>query len=273
MTESSASAPNGGPTAPEDGTARPAPPALRPPLVAVAAVVTAGLVVLTGHAGTPLLAAAVALGGVVLAWGWPGTWSLPSLRGTSAVLLLVTAGCVAAVLGGTEAPYLDLLPAAAAGGVLASFVHQLLRRDGRPRLVESVAGTVAGVAVIASGACLIVLPRLDHGTWLLTAGMAAAAVAAVVELLGRARALAPWTLPIGLALGGLAAVGVGQRGDLEWAPALVLGVAAAGVSHAIRRVLAALPTLAGQRAQLVSGTASVLLCGVLVVVVQRALPL
>jgi hypothetical protein len=38
----------------------------------------------------------------------------------------------------------------------------------------------------------------------------------------------------------------------------------------VRRVFGVLPTLSGARPQLVSGTASVLLCGVLVVVVQRA---
>lgn len=273
MTESPTPAPEDGPATPEETTSGPEPTVLHPVLVAVSTVVAAGLVTVTGHADADLLGAAVALAGLVLAWGWPGTWSLPSPRGTSVVLVVATAACVLAVWRSTEEPHLELLAVAAAGSVLVSFVHQLLRRDGRPRLVESVAGTVAGVAVITSGACLIALPRLPHGAWLLTVGMAAASVAALVELLGRARPLQVWTLPIGLALGAVAALLVGQRGDLDWPATLVLGVAAAGVSHAIRRVLAALPTLAGHRAQLVSGAASVLLCGVLVVVVQRAFPL
>lgn len=270
MTESASPVPSSGHPPPTGDSAPATPVLLLPLLVAVSTVVAAGLLTVTGHASADLLAVAVALAGAVLSWGWPGTLSVPSPRGSTAVLLLGTAAVVLTVALESEPPYLELLPVAMAGGVLACFVHQLARRDGRPRLVESIASTVTGLAVIASGACTIALPHLEDGPWLLTAGMAAVAVSAVVDLLGRWPALLVWSLPIGMVLGAAAAVAAGQAGGVDWPPALVLGVAGAGVSHAVRRVLSVLPTLAGARPQLVSGTASVLLTGVLVVVVQRA---
>ena len=48
-------------------------------------------------------------------------------------------------------------------------------------------------------------------------------------------------------------------------------VLAAGVSHAVRRVLATLPAISGTRSQLVSASASVLTGGVVVYVVGRLL--
>ena len=53
--------------------------------------------------------------------------------------------------------------------------------------------------------------------------------------------------------------------------AALLGVLSAGVSHAIRRVLATLPAISGARSQLVSASASVLTGGVVVYVVGRLL--
>src|SRR3712207_7517865 len=47
-------------------------------------------------------------------------------------------------------PFLRELPEVLALAVLLAFVHELLRRDGRERLVESVAGAAAGVVVAAS---------------------------------------------------------------------------------------------------------------------------
>ena len=48
--------------------------------------------------------------------------------------------------------------------MLAAFVHELVRRDGRERLVESVAGTVAGVVLAATAAGWVATGRTDGGT-------------------------------------------------------------------------------------------------------------
>jgi len=48
-------------------------------------------------------------------------------------------------------------------------------------------------------------------------------------------------------------------------------VLAAGISHAVRRVLATLPAISGARSQLVSACASVLTGGMVVYVVGRLL--
>ena len=69
-----------------------------------------------------------------------------------------------------------------------------------------------------------------------------------------------------------AAILVGHRlGAVGWGAAALLGVLAAGVSHAVRRVLATLPAISGARSQLVSACASVLTGGVVVYVVGRLL--
>ena len=73
-----------------------APPVVRP-LVPLAVVAYSGLLVLAVLAGVPFVAAAVALGAGVLAWGWAGLLGLPSPRGTSFVLGV---GTVATVLTG-----------------------------------------------------------------------------------------------------------------------------------------------------------------------------
>ena len=61
------------------------------------------------------------------------------------------------------------LAAAAAVSVVAAFAHQLMRTDGRPRVVASLSGSLLALGVLASGACwvaaapdgdLALLPRL-----------------------------------------------------------------------------------------------------------------
>lgn len=240
-----------------------------PLLTTAATLAIAGLLALTGYTGSALVAVTVLVGGVVLAWGWAGALALPSPRGTSLVLLLGTVALVLSAVFTHTDPYLRWVPAALAGAVIASFVHQLLRRDGRPRLVESVASTSMALVLVASGVCLIPLPRLVDGGTVLAAGLAGVALSAIVDLAARRPALRVWLLPVGMLLGGLAAILVGRTAGLAWGPMALLGVVGAAVSHALRQVLLALPTMATARPRLVSGVASVLVCGVCIAVVQR----
>ena len=279
------------PDLPETPTAAEVPPLTRrqrrleaqrqvtlPPVVArrllplVATVSVSALVALTGYAHPVLVGFAVGFAALVLAWGWPGLMALPSRRGTSGVLAVGAVSCVAAAALTTEDPFLRWVPAALALSLIAAFLHQLLRRDGRPRLTESVGATAAGLAIVSSGAAYVPLPRALGGAQLLAVAMAALAAASVADLATPSRRLRPWALPLGMLLGGAAATLVGLvDGRPEPATAALVGVLVAGISHATRRVLAVLPSMGSPRAQLVSGATSVLLCGVVVYALGRML--
>ena len=242
------------------------------PLVTVAVVALAGLLTVTAFAGPATVALAVGLAAGVIAWGWPGLLGLPSPRGTSAVLAVGSAGAIGTALATRSDPFLAWMPAALAGSIIVAFLHQLARRDGRPRLVESVAATITAIAIVVSGASLVALPRLDHGGWVVAIAASAMAVSAVTDLAGGSRRLIAWLLPLAMLAGGLAAVLVGYRlGAVGWGAAALLGVLSAGVSHAVRRVLATLSAIGGARSQLVSASASVLTGGVVVYLVGRLL--
>jgi len=242
------------------------------PLVTVAVVALAGLLTITAFAGSPMVALAVALAAGVVAWGWAGLLGLPSPRGTTFVLALGSAGAIGTAVATRDDPFLAWMPAALAGSMIVAFLHQLARRDGRPRLVESIASTITAIAIVVSGASYVALPRTVHGAWVVAIASAAMAVSALTDLAGRSQRLRAWLLPLAMLAGGAAAILVGHSlGAAGWGAAALLGVLAAGVSHAVRRVLATLPAISSARSQLVSAGASVLTGGVVVYVVGRLL--
>ena len=244
----------------------------RQPLVTVAVVALAGLLTITAFAGPPMVALAVAFAAGVIAWGWAGLLGLPSPRGTTFVLSVGSVAAIGTVLATRDDPFLAWMPAALAGSMIVAFLHQLARRDGRPRLVESIASTITAIAIVVSGASLVALPRTVHGAGVVAIASTAMAVSAVTDLAGGSRRLIAWLLPLAMLAGGITAILVGHRlGAVGWGAAALLGVLAAGVSHAVRRVLATLPAISGARSQLVSACASVLTGGVVVYVVGRLL--
>jgi hypothetical protein len=242
------------------------------PLVTVAVVALAGLLTITAFAGSAMVALAVAFSAGVIAWGWAGLLGLPSPRGTTIVLAVGSFGAIGTALATVNDPFLAWMPAALAGSMIVAFLHQLARRDGRPRLVESVASTITAIAIVVSGASLVALPRTEHGAWMVAISSTAVAVSAVTDLAGASRRFIAWLLPLAMLAGGIVAILVGHRlGATGWGAAALLGVLAAGVSHAVRRVLATLPAISSARSQLVSACASVLTGGVVVYVVGRLL--
>jgi hypothetical protein len=230
----------------------------------------AALVALTGYANPQLVAVAVALGGFVLAWGWPVLLGLPSPRGTTAVLAAGAVFMAGAVMLTRDDPFLAWAPAGLAVAVVVAFLHQLLRRDGRPRLTESVAATTSGLAIISSGVALAPLPHVLGGADALAAAMAGLAVSALVDpLIGIGR-MRQWALFVAMALGGAAALGVALlAGHPQTGAAALLGLMTAGVSHASRRVMAVLPAAGTPRAQLAVAASSSLVIGVVAYVVVR----
>ena len=154
-----------------------------------------GLIALTGYSYSVLVALAVGLIGLILAWGWPVLLALPSPRGTTTVLAIGAVSCVAAAALMRQEPFLEWIPAALAVSLVAAFLHQLLRRDGRPRLTESVAATGAGLAILSIGVAYIPLPRTLGGEQTLAAAMAALAVSAFADLALGSRRLRPGRCP------------------------------------------------------------------------------
>lgn len=240
------------------------------PLTMTATIAFAALVGLTGYASPNFVALAVALAGLVVAWGWPQLLSLPSPRGTAAVLAVGTVLMTGTVLLTDEAPYLQWMPAAMAVSVIAAFLHQLMRRDGRPRLTESVSASVTGLAVISAGIALAPIPHVLHGEHALAATMAGLGVGVLADPLIKVPRLRQWALFISMVIGGAAGMGVSlTAGHPRLWPAGLLGLLAAAVSHAARRVMAVLPATAMPRAQLAVGASSSLLVGVVGYVVVR----
>ncbi|MDD9207211.1 hypothetical protein PU560_12150, partial [Georgenia sp. 10Sc9-8] len=103
--------------------------------------------------------------------------------------------------------------------VVAAFVHQMLRRDGRPRLVESVSGVVAGVVVVVTAALWVDVSAADGGRTLVLVAAAGLTLAAV------------WTaLPVSVAVLASGAALLAGGGGLLVAhllPGVELAVAAA----------------------------------------------
>ena len=236
-----------------------------------ATVALCALIGLSAFASPQTVAAAVGLGGFVVAWGWPSLLGSPSRAGSTLVLALTTVGCVGSVALTTSDPFLRYLPAAIAGSLLLAFLHQLLRRDGRPRLSESVAITASGIAIIASGAAFVPLPLTFQGVEPLTVAISAIGAAAIVDLRSGRTSLRAWLLPMAMLAGGLAGVTAAYllKGP-ALAPAILIGIVVAAVSHALRRVLAVLPPIVGAKGRLVSASSSVLVCGMVTYVLSRA---
>jgi hypothetical protein len=242
------------------------------PLVTIAVIALAGLLTISAYAGPVLVALSVALAAGVITWGWSGLLRLPSPRGTAFVLAVGSAAAIGTVLATPDAPFLRRMPVAMAGSLIVAFLHQLARRDGRPRLVESIASNTTAIAIVVSGAILVALPRAQHGPLVVAIASSAVAVSALTDLAGGSRRFSQrfraWLAPVAMLAGGAVAIGVGHLlGAGSWGAPALLGLLAAGVSHAVRRVLAVLPAISGARSQLVSASSSVLTIGVVVYVV------
>ncbi|MEZ0165346.1 hypothetical protein AB2L27_11310 [Kineococcus sp. LSe6-4] len=181
---------------------------------ATATFALAALVGLASFGGVPVLAVAAVGVGVLVAAGWPELLDLPARRGSTTVVALVAvAAALTAALtvgaaraeGSQVSGVLGHLPAVAALALLVAFVHQLLRRDGRPRLVESVTGVVAAQAVVVLGAAWVAVPTTYAGAALAPVVLAAlAATSAVSATAWPLRVVGPVNLVVGAAVGWLA---------------------------------------------------------------------
>ncbi len=150
--------------------------------LATRSVVTAALAAAAALAGYLHPVALLVLTGLlvlVVAAGWPELAGLPFRPGSAVVVALTGVGAVSAVYyTGTG---LSGLAVVLATGLLLAFVNELLRRDGRRRMVESLAGTVAGEVLALCTACWVATTALVGGSSLVVVGALALAVGAAVS--------------------------------------------------------------------------------------------
>ncbi len=236
---------------------------VRRPVVVATVVVLAALLVLALLADPVLLAAGLAWAGVVVAWGWPALLGSSSRFGSSLAIGVTGVLAPVAAVATTDEPYLRLVPLALLGGLAVMFGHQLVRRDGRPRLTESIGITSFGLAVVALGTTWLPLSRTSRATDIALLGFVAIAAASLADLVTGSDRLRPWMLPLAMVLGGAAALAAASvAGTPAAAPAALVGLLVAAVSHAVRRMLCVLPGVSSVRGQLSTAAASLLVPGV-----------
>jgi hypothetical protein len=204
-----------------------------------ATLAAAGLLSVAGYAGVWPLAVAAILVVAVMAWGWPTLVDLPSPRGSASLVALGGAACVLAVALSREEPLLQWLALALAGAVVGEFVHQLARRDGRPRLVECVTGTLAGVVVLASMSTWVALPRTPmQGSAVLLVTVPVAVGLALQALPVPGRLASVFGVEASALLAGLLA---GLLPEPSVLAGVLIGLAAGAVAMMLHRLLSVLP--------------------------------
>ncbi len=239
------------------------------PTRAVLTAVVAALVAVAASVGEAPLVGLAAVLALLVALGWPSLVDAPARRGAAVVVGLGGLGGVVAVTLTSGEPFLRELPEVLALSVLVAFVHELVRRDGRERLVESVAGVVSGVVVATAVAGWIAAGRTDGGTSVVVTGAVALAVGAAVSgvpLTGWAGVLLTVVVTAG------AGAGAGRLlRDVDPVDGSVIGLAVGLLVAALRRLFDRLPSLGRRTAALAGAVLPVTVTGVLVYVVGRVL--
>ncbi len=171
----------------------------------------------------PLLVV-TALATLLVAGGWPRLAGLPVTTGPGIVIAGtgLASLAVVAVTGSVDGVAV-VLGLAVAG----SFVQEMLRRDGRPRLVESVAGTVTGCVVAGSAAMWPALGDTRPAAAVVVTAAAALAAGAACTALSRRPQL----------VAGLATVVAGGAGLLAGVLLPAVGPLVGGVSGLVAGVL------------------------------------
>lgn len=257
----------------DEGAAALPQPATRPRFVlAAVTVLVAALLLVAAHADPVILAAGFAWCAVVLAWAWPA--AVDARPGWPITMPVALAGALTAVgfSLSDDLPYLASAPVALAIGTVLACLFQILRRDGRTGLTASLAAAGLGLGLVAMGATYLPVTRSIDGVFVLNTAFAGIAVSVLADLLVGVAVLRPWLMPLSMLLGGAAGALVATA---THAPALtvglLIGMLCAGVAHAVRRVAAALPTIAGRQAQIGVACASVLAPGVIAYTVGQIL--
>lgn len=142
-------------------------------MTAVAAVILAGSM----FGGAYVEATVLAVLGCVFAMGWPVLISAPAPR-SAGIVIAISAVAAAAVVALEGSPiYLTLV---LAFGVMAAFIHQMARSNGRGDLVNAVSATVAGIVVVVSSSGWILAFSSPMGDETVIAALVVLVVASAV---------------------------------------------------------------------------------------------
>ncbi len=236
-------------------------------LVAAAAVALLPLLLRDVEGRWWLPAAFVAVVAAV-GYGWTRLLQVPVGWGIGWVVTVTGAvGALVVSLGGPDA--VAWVPSVFAVGIIAAFVHQMGRQDGRPRLVESVSATVTGQAVVLLGTGWLAADAGTGSVGAVVVGGLGCAAAALTMTVPWPRAL---TLPLAALSGGLLAGAVASAvtalpvGVVE---ALVVGGVAGATTAGMHVLLYRQPTTSHRRAAVSAGAACVLAAGLAVHVGAR----
>jgi len=237
---------------------------------AVTTAVLAAAVAGAAFVGTLPLVGVAALLVLLLVVGWPRLTTSPASAGATVVILAAGAGAAAIAWQTEGEPLLRHLPVVVAIALVLAFIAEMLRRDGRPRLVESVSATVAGAVVAVAASGWIATVRTVGGPELVVTAAVAIAVAAAVSATPIARG---WVGALAaVAVAALAGAGAGAVvPDVEPLTGLVAGATAGLGVAALRILVERLPQVASFRAGLAAATTPVAVCGMLVFAVGRVL--
>jgi hypothetical protein len=207
---------------------------------------------------------------VLLGIGWPGLLDLPARGGATIVVLGAGLGAAVVAWRTQGEPVLRHLPIVVAMALVLAFLAEMLRRDGRTRLVESVSGTVAGAFVAAAAGGWIATNRSVGGSSLVVTAAVAVAVAAAVSALRAARGWVGAMLAVAAASVAGAAAGAVVP-DVEPLTGLVAGfVGGLGVG-AVRALFERVPEVKARQAGVAAATVPVAVGGMLVFAVGRVL--
>ena len=236
---------------------------------AVATAAVAAVVAATAFVGEVPLIVFAGLLALAFCVGWPALVDLPTRLGPSIVIGLGGVGAVVAVALTQGEPFLRDLPLVLALAVVLSFVNELIRRDGRERLVESVSGVVAGVLVATSVAGWVAAGRTTGGVSLVVTGAVALAFGSAVSALP----LAGWagaSATLAAAAGAGAGVGLLVPG-IEPQVGGLIGLAVGILIAALLELFSGLESLRGRWASIAAIILPVTVTGILVYVVGRVL--
>ncbi len=241
------------------------------PVTAAATIVFAALLVLAALADPVLLAAGLAWAGLVLAWGWPTLTGSSSRFGSSFSIGVAAVLVPAAAAATSGEPYLRLVPVALVVALAVMFGHQIVRRDGRPRLTDSVGSTSLAIALVTLGVAWLPLSRSQLGTELAVVALVSIGAASLGDLVVALPRVRAWTLPLAMVLGaGGAVAAAAVVGSPSAGSAALVGVLCAAVSHSLRRVVSVLPAITSVRAQLACAASGLLAPGVVAYVLALA---
>lgn len=236
---------------------------------AVVTAVLAALLAVAGYVGGLPVAIAAGVLVLVFAVGWPALADLPFRPGSTAVVALGGLAAVVSVHVVDAQPYLRHLPILFATAILLAFVNELLRRDGRERMVESVSGTIAGTLIAVAAAGWVAIGRVSDGEALVVSGALALTVGSAVVALP----LGGWLGAIATtaAAGGVGAIGGAVLPGITTLAGLLLGLAVGVLVATLHALFDRLPALESRLPAFAAVTLPVTVTGFLVYVVGRVL--